>query len=59
LLQEEYSDSIEVDIFRKRDSNVPEVTMKRRQQDTQAIAAKRYFTQKRQQEAQAVAVKSI
>ena len=47
-----YSDSIEVDIFRKRDSDVPEVIMKRRQQDARA---KRCSTEKRHQEAQAMA----
>ena len=47
-----YSDSIEVDIFRKRDSDVPEVIMKRRQQDA---LTKRCSTEKRQQEAKAMA----
>ena len=55
MLQEEYGDSIEVDIFRKPDSDVPEVVMKRRQQDAQAKAAKHCPTEKRQQEAQAMA----
>ena len=49
-----YSDSIEVDIFRKHDSDVPEVIMKRRQQDAHAWA-KRCSTEKRHQEAQAMA----
>jgi len=58
-MQEEYSDSIEVDImynFRKHDSDVPEVIMKRRQQDAQAKAAKHYSAKKRlsHQEAQAI-----
>ena len=44
-------------IFRKRDSDVPEVIMKRRQQDAQAKVAKHCSTEKRQQEAQAVAAK--
>jgi len=46
--------SIEVDIFRKRDSDVPEVITKRRQQ-LQDARAKRCSTEKRQQEAQAIA----
>jgi len=43
-----YSDR---DIFRKRDSDVPEVIMKRRQQDARA---KHCSTEKRHQEAQAI-----
>jgi len=57
---EEYSDSVEVDItyiIRKRGSDVPEVIMKRRQQDAQAKAAKHSSKEKRQQEAQAMAAK--
>ena len=41
----------------KRDLDVPEVIMKRRQQDAQAKAANHCPTENRQQEAQAMAAK--
>jgi len=44
-------------ISRKRDSDVPEVIMERKQQDAQAKVAKCYSTEKRLQEAQAMAAK--
>ena len=44
-------------IFRKRDSDAPEVILTRRQQDALAKAAKRCCKERRQQEAQAMAAK--